>query len=218
MDIIELMKARHSVRQYLPTPISEELRNKLKEEVNQINKESGLSFQIFFDEPKCFDSFKAHYGNFKGVTSYLALVRKKSDDLDEKCGYYGERFVLFLQENGLNSCFVALTYGKTKAVIKKDEKLCLVISFGYGATQGVPHKSKPVAKLCEVKEPVPDWFREGMEGALLAPTAVNQQKFLISYDGSKLKAKVNGIGFYAKVDLGIVKYNFEAASGHRFDE
>ena len=53
---------------------------------------------------------------------------------------------------------------------------------------------------------------------MLSPTAVNQQKFLISYDGKKLSAKVNGRGFFSKVDLGIVKCDFELASGHTFDE
>ena len=64
---------------------------------------------------------------------------------------------------------------------------------------------------------MPDWFRRGMEAALLSPTAVNQQKFLISWDGQRLSGKVKGAGFYTKVDLGIVKRDFELASGHRFD-
>ena len=32
---------------------------------------------------------------------------------------------------------------------------------------------------------MPDWFREGVVAALLAPTAVNQQKFFISRDGDE---------------------------------
>ena len=54
----------------------------------------------------------------------------------------------------------------------------------------------------------PEWFHEGVKAALTAPTAVNQQKFFLTYDNGKVKAKA-GFGPYAKMDLGIVKYHFE---------
>ena len=143
---------------------------------------------------------------------------KKGSDLEEKAGYYGEKIVLLAQSQGINSCWVGLTHGKSKAVIEKGEKLVIIIALGYGKTQGAAHKSKPMEKLSSVKGDMPDWFKTGMEGAMLAPTAVNQQKFLISYNSSKLTAKVNGTGFFSKVDLGIVKCDFELASGHTFDK
>ena len=59
---------------------------------------------------------------------------------------------------------------------------------------------------------VPDWFGRGVEAALLAPTAMNQQKFLFTLDGSKVSSKA-GMGFYTKLDLGIVKYHFEIGAG-----
>ena len=46
---------------------------------------------------------------------------------------------------------------------------------------------------------------------MLAPTAVNQQKFMFILDGNKVKAKA-GMGPYAKLDLGIVKYHFEVGA------
>lgn len=218
MDYLSIMKERHSVRQYKDDPIPEEIRKSLTEEVEKQNKESGLHMQIFFDEPKCFDSLMSHYGKFSGVKNYLAIVGKKGSDLEEKAGYYGEKIVLLAQSQGINSCWVGLTHGKSKAVIEKGEKLVIIIALGYGKTQGAAHKSKPMEKLSSVKGDMPDWFKTGMEGAMLAPTAVNQQKFLISYDGSKLTAKVNGSGFFTKVDLGIVKCDFELASEHAFDK
>jgi hypothetical protein len=53
-----------------------------------------------------------------------------------------------------------------------------------------------------------------MKAAMMAPTAMNQQKFLISLDGEE-PVITAGRGPMAKIDLGIVKYNFEAASGHK---
>ena len=90
-----------------------------------------------------------------------------------------------------------------------------VIAIGYGESEGKPHKSKPVSKLCDVPEAdMPKWFKNGVVAAMMAPTALNQQKFMISLvdDSVKITAKR---GVFTKVDLGIVKYNFEAASGHK---
>lgn len=56
----------------------------------------------------------AHYGKFSGVTNYIAMIGRKSSELGEKCGYYGERLVLKAQELGLNTCWVAMTYSKIK--------------------------------------------------------------------------------------------------------
>jgi len=55
--------------------------------------------------------------------------------------------------------------------------------------------------------------REGIEAALLAPTAVNQQKFFISLDGNKPVFIVTANGPFVKLDLGIVKCHFEIGSG-----
>lgn len=58
----------------------------------------------------------------------------------------------------------------------------------------------------------PDWFLRGIDAALLAPTAMNQQKFVFSLKGNTVTAKA-GIGFYSKIDLGIAKYHFELGAG-----
>ena len=96
--------------------------------------------------------------------------------------------------------------------VDKGEKLCVVIALGYGATQGVPHKSRPFSEVAKADGQMPDWFKNGVEAALLAPTAMNQQKFLFTLSGDKMSAKA-GRGFYTKLDLGIVKYHFELGAG-----
>lgn len=213
MEILEIMKQRHSVRQYSEQPIEQEKRSILEALVEEINQETGMHIQIIYDEPECFDSFLAHYGKFTGVRNYIALVGKKSAKLDETLGYYGEKLVLKAQELGLNTCWVALSHGKSKAVVNKGEKQLCLISLGYGTTQGVEHKNKPLQEVCNYSEQLPDWFLAGVNAALLAPTAMNQQKFRFELqpDGN-IKASC-GSGFYTKLDLGIAKYHFEAVSG-----
>ena len=210
MDLMEAMRARHSVRQYTDRPIADDVAQALEKEIRQCNKEGGLHFQLVQNEPKAFDGFMAHYGKFSGVRNYIALIGPKGPDLDEKCGYYGERLVLLAQQMGLNTCWVALTYSKVKTAftILEGEKLCVVIALGYGQTQGTAHTSKTVEQVSRVAGAMPAWFENGVKAALLAPTAMNQQKFTFTLKGDKVRAEA-GLGFYAKVDLGIVKYHFE---------
>ncbi len=216
MNNLEILKQRHSVRQYTDQPIEETSRNALQELIGEINAETGLHFQIFFDEPECFTGVLAHYGNFRGVNNYFCLVGKKNGRLEEDCGYYGQQLVMKAQELGLNTCWVALTYSKKKcrAVIDSGEKLVLTIALGHGCTAGVPHHSKNIEELADIPVNAPTWYREGVKAAELAPTAMNQQKFYITLQ--KDKAYISyAKGSYTKADCGIVRYCFEAVSEHQ---
>ena len=155
----------------------------------------------------------AAYGHFSGCTDYIVCLGPKHRD--EDIGYFGEKLVLFCQSIGVNSCWVALTFNKnkTKYELNKNEKFYIVISLGYGIHQGRPHKNKPVEELCSCKSEMPQWFQNAMNGALTAPTAMNQQKFYFELlDDNKVKAK-SLLGPYSKMDLGIVKYHFELGAG-----
>lgn len=110
-----------------------------------------------------------------------------------------------------------MTHGKSTAEIKKGEKLACIIALGYGAVQGAAHKDKPIGQLCNCGTDMPDWFAKGMEAVMLAPTAMNQQKFYFTLVGEKVSAKA-GKGFYTKMDLGIVKCHFEAVTGRKVEE
>ena len=210
MQMLDLMKKRHSVRQYSDKKIDGDVKTKLDTYVASINEESGLSMQIFYNELNCFNSMLAHYGKFSNVKNYIAIVGKKEEQ--EKSGYYGEKLVLKCQELGLNTCWVALTHGKVNVQTKPQQKLLILIALGYGTNTGVAHKSKPIKELCK-EDAYPEWFMKGMEAVSLAPTAMNQQKFLFEMKNSQVYAKAL-MGFYSKIDLGIVKYHFEAVTGH----
>lgn len=215
METLELMKQRHSVRQYKPRAIEPEKRAALNDLCSELNQKAELSIQIVYDEPNCFDSFMAHYGKFSGVCNYIALIGKKSPSLEETLGYCGEQLVLKAQALGLNTCWVAMTHGKSQANVGKGEKQVCLISLGYGETQGVEHKSRPMQALCRCAQPMPEWFEKGMTAAMLAPTAMNQQKFRFELRADGTVKAACGSGFYTKLDLGIVKYHFEAVSGKK---
>ncbi len=213
-EIMEIMKARHSVRSYLDKPIPQDIRKQLDDYAAELNRQGNLNMQIIYDEPQCFNSRLAHYGRFENCSNYIAVIGKKAADLDYRGGYYGELLVLKAQQLGLNTCWVALTHGKSQAVINTGETEVIIISLGYGKTAGNPHKSKSAETVSDVTDDSPQWYKRGIDAALLAPTAVNQQKFRFTLNGNKVSLKHPLIGTCLDIDTGIVSCHFELAAGN----
>ena len=224
MDMLEAIRERHSVRAYTDAAIPEEVRAALEAEVARGNAESNLAMRLVWDEPEAFDSTLAHYVRFRNVRNYLVLAGPADmPDLEERAGYYGERVVLLAQTLGVNSCWVALTFKKryVKKMVPEGQRLALVVSLGYGVDAGHARKSKAPEDVSRVAggAAAPEWFARGVEAALLAPTAVNQQKFLLELTadtdavGKPLVRLTNLGGSYSDVDAGIVRLHFELAAG-----
>ena len=226
MTIEEAIKARHTVRVYKNQPLAEEMVNALETKIAELNRVGQLHMQLVVNEPKAFLGTLAKYGRFRGVKNYVVIAGKKTVDLDERVGYYGEHLVLFAQMLGLNTCWVGLSYSKVPGtyVLNEGEKIACYIAIGYGETLGSGHKIKTVEQVSNASEATPTWFRKGVETALLAPTAVNQQKFSFEYLGTKdgrhqVQAhKGFSLIGYTQMDLGIAKYHFEVGAGKNYFE
>ena len=221
MTLLEAIQARHSVRAYTGQPLTDADAQALQEKIDEVNRVGRLHIQLIRNEPKAFLGPFARYGKFRNVTDYLVMVGVKADDLDERIGYYGEQLVLLAQTLGMNTCWVGLSYTKipNTYVLNDGEVIQAYISIGYGETQGVSHKIKRIDQVSNVSDSTPDWFRRGVEAALLAPTAINQQKFSFEYlgmtDGHHRVLAKKGFSLvgYTHMDLGIAKYHFEIAAG-----
>lgn len=189
-DFETLIKQRHSVRKYLSKPIEKNKIDELNSYIDNYNKEANLNIQLVLDNKDVFDKFILHYGRIENAKSYIALIGNKNDKfVDEKVGYYGEKLVLLAQKLGLNTCWVAGTLNKkyVKASINSNEELICVIAIGYGENQGNSHNSKKFEEV-SLSSNVPDWYKKGIEFALLAPTALNEQKFKFELlKGNKVK-------------------------------
>ena len=98
--------------------------------------------------------------------------------------------------------------------MEEDERIVIVIAVGYGADQGRQHKSKKPEKVIVSDGGKPYWFNFGVEMALLAPTALNQQKFEIALKEDGSVEFTDKGGMFSKVDLGIVKYHFEVGANY----
>lgn len=215
VTLTQAMESRHSVRAYRNEPIPAPLRERLDAFAGELNRESGLHIRIVYDDPEGFDTRYTHYGFFKNVRNYIVLAGKKDGDFYYRCGYYGEKLVLYAQSLGLNTCWTALTFNKmrVRSLVPEGESLCMAIALGCGETQGRPHRSKRPEQVSQTQGEIPDWFRAGLRAALLAPTAVNQQKFCFGLEDGEPTVRVRGIGSWTRVDLGIAALHFELGSG-----
>ncbi|MDE6018714.1 MAG: nitroreductase [Muribaculaceae bacterium] len=219
MTELEALQSRHSVRKYQDRPLEAKDVDALQAEIDKLNKEGDLHMQLVLNERKAFKGFLS-YGSFSNVSDYIMIVGKKSESLEYRAGYYGEKLVLFAQSIGLNTCFVGLTYKKIEGAFEvgKDEKILLCIAIGYGEADGYrSHKIKRPDQVSNITAGSPEWFRNGVEAALLAPTAINQQKFYFEYiPEDKVKPiKGSSLAGYTKIDLGIAMYNFEVGAGRQ---
>lgn len=217
MTELEALRARHSVRKYEDRPLEDKDVAALRKEIERLNEEGDLKMQLVLNERKAFKGFLS-YGNFSNVSNYIMVVGRKSESLEYRAGYYAERLVLFAQTIGLNTCIVGLTYKKVDGAFEvgENDKVVICIAVGYGMPDGYrAHKVKRPDQVSNITSDSPEWFRNGVEAALLAPTAVNQQKFYFEYiPENKVKpSKGTSLVGYTKIDLGIAMYNFEVGAG-----
>ncbi len=214
MNMIEAMAARHSVRSYTDAPIEGEVLEALAASIAEINKASGLAVELAPDGGKAFDNLLGHYGKFRGVRGLFVLKGRRSKDLGLRAGYWGERLVLEATALGLGTCWVGGTYSKRSVAVGPGEELVCVVTVGYAAAPGRPHRTKPIEAFVPGGiADKPAWFVSGVEAAMLAPTALNQQKFSFALDGNVVDARVSGLGVLTDVDLGIARLHFELGAG-----
>lgn len=214
MNLLDAVKERHTVRKYGGRAIEGEALKNLQSMIAQANEKGNLHFQLVNGKENAFAQLTIHYGKWTGVTNYIALIGKEAEDLDERCGYYGEQIVLWALTQGLKTGWVDVQYTKApdELDIPEGERLVVCIVIGYSDTSGNPHKLKSIEELSVVSGEMPEWFKNGMECARLAPSAGNQMLFRIHWDGENVSI-TSEPGFLEKVDLGIAKYHFEIGSG-----
>ena len=206
---------RHAVRHYTKKKLDENIVLTLQNEIKQLNAKSGLNFKLVLNEPRAFRRSILGLAQFSNVRNYIMLIGPDDHATYEKIGYYGEQLVLKAQIEGLNTCWVGGSFAHVPDIMvtEKDEKLYCIIAIGYGKNNGKQHKSKPY-KAVVVGSNHPEWFKDGVKAALLAPTAFNSQNFTFELKGNSVLACAPDKE-YDQISLGIVKYHFEIGSGRK---
>ena len=215
----EAIVQRHSVRSYEDRRIDRETVGLIEEKIKELNNAGKLNLQFIEDAGKTYSRLMNRAMGLGSAPSVIACIGKDADDLDERVGYYGEKIVLYLQKLGLNTCWTGTFNRKnTGAKVGDDERLVICIAVGYGKDQGRPRRSKSVEQVTAGKPDRPQWFNDGVELALLAPTAINQQKFTIKLKDDDTVEFINNGGVWSRVDLGIVKCHFEIGANKTEEE
>ena len=213
MTIKEAARTRHMVRKYSDKPIPENIIELLNERISSLNAKYGVNMSLVTG------SGKALWGVMrlfvaKGVNNYLLLSAPASPKASELLGYCGIDIALYAQSLGLNSWWVSGTFNKAEAAKKSsnDAVSAGIIVLGYGLDQGAEHKSKKPFEVSSYAGIAPEWFKDGVSYALLAPTAMNKQAFMIKGVGDTVCITCSN-GAFSDIDKGIVKYHFEIGAG-----
>ncbi len=214
MDLAQAMNARHSVRRYLSRPLSEEAAAALSETAERLSAEHGVRARLVRNVPEVFSGPLSRAAGFRGVNDVLVLSGRKGLNTQEAAGYCGEYLVLLAQTLGLNTCWVGGSYRKTPSIAPpvRGERIFAVIAVGWGAELGVAHRSRRPEEVGRAFGEWPDWFRRGVEAALLAPTAFNRQRFRFILSGDRVLSGTARVPL-GRLDLGIAKLHFELGSG-----
>mgnify|MGYP004566618333 FL=1 len=217
MSEIDAIKERHSVRNYEAKRIEADKVEKIRAKIEELNKEGNLHLQFMEDAGKTYNKLFNKVAGLGSAPSVIACVGIDDETLEQRVGYYGEKLVLFIQELGLNTCWAGTFNEKNiGAEVGDGEKLVISIAVGYGKDKGKPHKSKSPEQVIEAKGDRPYWFNKGVDMALLAPTAINQQKFTIRLNEDESVDFVDKGGIFSQVDLGIVRCHFEIGAEKSF--
>ena len=210
MDMKEAMKARHMVRKYTGRTIPADIVDRLNKRVRINNEQHGLSIGLMTNDKTAVPGV-IRLILAKGVNNFFIMAGP--DGADELCGYCGADLMLYAQTLGLNTWWVGGTYNRKGAQQKTEgAKPVGIIAVGYGQTQGIPHKTKTAEQVSSYAGEAPQWFKDGIEAALLAPTALAKQAFTISGTDNKVSISCDN-GIFTGVDTGLVKYHFELGAG-----
>ena len=212
MDLKEAMQKRHMVRKYIDKSLPDDLINRINERISMNNEKHKLSMKLMINNNKGVNSIMKLI-MAKGVNNFIILAGDNSENLDERLGYSGADIMLYAQTLGLNTWWVGGTFNRSVSQYVENKKVTGIIAIGYGESQGKPHKSKMVEDVSKYNGTViPSWFISGVDGALLAPTALNKQDFMIIGYGNKVKIECDN-GIFTGSNLGLIKYHFELGAG-----
>ena len=212
MDLKEAMQKRHMVRKYIDKSLPDDLINRINERISMNNEKHKLSMKLMINNNKGVNSIMKLI-MAKGVNNFIILTGDNSENLDGRLGYSGADIMLYAQTLGLNTWWVGGTFNRSVSQYVENKKVTGIIAIGYGESQGKPHKSKMVEDVSKYNGTIiPSWFISGVDGALLAPTALNKQDFMIIGDGNKVKIECDN-GIFTGSNVGLIKYHFELGAG-----
>lgn len=240
-QLIDAVNIRTSIRSYDPDPIDDDTARQLDMTIDAVNMLADAHIQLVRDQPAVFADANAS-GHLNNAANYLAVVGPKDDDgARERAGFYTERVVLAATLRGLGTCWVGGSWDRSEAArhcrLSAGEELYLGVVIGY-PEQHLDRMAKSYAELVAIRDAhresktyeqftapmsdearaaAPDWFKAGVQAAMKAPSAMNRQPIVFSYnpddDTAAAMIDPNVESGQALNDLGIAKLHFQIGAG-----
>lgn len=239
-QLIDAVNIRTSIRSYDPDPIDDDTARQLDMTIDAVNMLADAHIQLVRDQPAVFADANAS-GHLNNAANYLAVVGPKDDGARERAGFYTERVVLAATLRGLGTCWVGGSWDRSKAArhcrLSAGEELYLGVVIGYperhfdrmaksytelAAMRDAHRESKTYEQFTapmsdEARAAAPDWFKAGVQAAMKAPSAMNRQPIVFSYnpddDTAAAMIDPNVESGQALNDLGIAKLHFQIGAG-----
>ena len=209
-DMKQAARERRMVRQYQDQSLPQDIVEKLNARIAELNQQHPLAIRLITDDTKAVWTLMKIIA--KNVKHFFLMAGDASPDLDEHLGYAGADLMLYAQTLGLNTWWIGGTYNKSVAHHADGKQVVGIVAVGYGQTQGKPHKAKTYDDVAHYDGETPQWFRDGVEMALLAPTAMNKLAFRLTGHDRNVHLDCQN-GRWSGADSGLVKYHFELGAG-----
>lgn len=215
-EYIEAIKMRRSHRAYKSKPLSDEIKNVIKEMVDAVNENNDFEF-IFVEDAT--PAFRLFTGKF----SMIVVCGPDTQKAREDSGYYGESIILQCVYHGLGTCWVGGTYNENKVYemlnLPLETRLYCVITIGYPKSGMTPiektmyaathRKNKSYQDMFEyADEKLPEEYAYGMKMVEMAPSAVNRRPVKFRYENGVLSGYVEEPYSDKSIDFGIAKLHF----------
>ncbi|WP_407374321.1 nitroreductase family protein [Methanobrevibacter sp.] len=165
MDLASQIYVRKSCRNYLDDEIDMGIIKEFLSDINPLNEEINYYYEILTkEEVNVRTGWSAPY--------YLALYSEKKDNYMENIGFVFQQLSLFLQSQGIGSCWAGMASPK-----KKNPDSVIVIAFGRSdkMTRDVSDfKRKGLSQISDFED-------ERLIPAQLAPSAMNTQPWFFKH-------------------------------------
>lgn len=139
---------------------------------------------------------------------YLAIYSDRGEGWAENIGFLFQQMDLWLQAQGLGSCWVGL--GKPRLAMEEDG-LEFAILMAFGKAPGVPLRAGPEDFKRKAPEEIADQADPRLEPARIAPSSTNSQPWFFTHEADAIHAwcaqggllRHKALGVMNRMDMGI---------------
>ncbi|NLE23943.1 MAG: nitroreductase [Clostridiaceae bacterium] len=137
MNIKQVISQRKSIRTYKDKPISQELKEKLKNYIADVSSpfEPKTRFVLLDTDDMSPQTKLGTYGVISGANTFICGITENVERYEENLGYAFEKIILYATSLGLGTCWLGGTFNRSnfaEAVrLKENEVIPVVTPVGY---------------------------------------------------------------------------------------